>query len=236
MLCKTRALVLSYTPVGDTDLVLRTFTPDQGKLSFFVYRYKGKKSVIKSSLLMPLMPIEIEAIIRPNGDLHKLSEVKPLSIGLSIHHNPYKLAQCYFMAEMLQNLHFEAQDHQGFFNYNMEILKAFHESDDIDSMLPLYWLIELITELGIRPVSTDLPHPFYFDIKEAEFLPFQPSHPLYLEAQESFAFNEMLKNKEMKYSKEIRNKLIYAVLDFFKIHASDFREPKCLQVYAEMLE
>ncbi len=235
MQVKIKALVLSYTPVGDHDLVLRTFTEHHGKLSFFVHRYKSKKSGIKTSLLMPMMPLEIETTLKTSNDLQKLSEAKALHSGHQIYNHPYKLAQCYFMAEMLQNLHFEASNHEDFFDYVFQILVAYDQGTELDAMLPIHWLISLMGEMGLRPVSTQLEYPYYFDIKEAEFQSYEPIHPHFWTPDLSYTFNQLLTKGEYKLNQTFRSQLLQGLLDFLQVHATGFRPPKSLQVYSEML-
>ena len=235
MQVKIKAFILSYTVVGDHDLVLRTFTELHGKLSFYIHRYKGKKSGIKPSLLMPLMPVEIETLLKPNTDLQKLSESRSLLNGLQLYQHPYKLAQCYFMAELLQNIHFEAVDHSEFFEYMLKLIESYDQGAELDAMLPIHWLCSLLGELGLKPSTSNLDYPYLFDIKEAEFTALEPIHPHFLNAEHSFAFNKLLNNEELKLNLQARSQILHGLIEFLQIHTSGFKPPKSLQVYSEML-
>lgn len=81
----------------------------------------------------------------------------------------------------------------------------------------------------------------WFDIKKGSIVPFEPSHPLfvnkelteYLITLSKVKINELVK---FKVSKAIRDSLLTVLLDYYQIHFENLGEIKSMKVLKEVFQ
>ena len=74
MIINTPAIVLKSFPYGDTSLIARCFSKDNGKISLIIKGARSKKSS-KTSQFQPLSYIDIIYHYKPNRKLQTLTKV-----------------------------------------------------------------------------------------------------------------------------------------------------------------
>ena len=83
MIVHTSAIVLKSFPYGDTSLIARCFSKDQGKISLIIKGARSKKKP-KAAFFEPLSHVDLIYNYKPNRELQIVSKVSFINYWSSI--------------------------------------------------------------------------------------------------------------------------------------------------------
>ena len=115
VLLKSTGIALHYFPYRDSSVIARFFTENQGLQSFIASGVRSAKTRLSPGLFQPLNLVELVYYHNPSGELHRLSEIRPLRILQSIPMYPAKTAIAMFVAEYLSKILREQMENQALF-------------------------------------------------------------------------------------------------------------------------
>ncbi|MEX1190575.1 MAG: DNA repair protein RecO [Brumimicrobium sp.] len=222
-------ILLKKLNYSETSLILHFYTLESG---FQAYLFQGGKKK-KGNILQPLSIVELESYSRPDSDLGKISSISPDPALQSIPYHPIKSGLAFFITELIsQCLQSSDSDAQMFGFIKQEILWL----DDAEEFTtyPIWFLLKFADFLGFSP-NIIQKNSTFFDIEEGELTRYLPKGHAYIN-DESVPILETILGKSKAdilstpISKSVRKLIINNIISYYKIHISNFKTPKSLEV------
>ena len=145
-------IVLRYTKIKDTALVIHAISRDRGRRSYIVHLGKGTSL----AMFQPLSVIEADIIDNPKSELSRARNFTQLLPLISIREDPYKNSMVLFMSEVLYRSIKEGAREDGLFEWCARSIATLEELKAGYSNYHLIFLLELAGALGFAPSSDDL--------------------------------------------------------------------------------
>lgn len=231
----TRAIVLRKVPYTGSSLILNTYTREFGLLSFMVRNLGGKKR--KSRAFAELLSrVEITFHRREKYGIQTAGEIRHVPDGSGLFQDPLKGSVNLFLAEMLTKALQEESADPELYDYIESSLQYFTTSENHQTF-HLLFLIKLSRFFGFFPQGTYSAHTRYFDALHGEFTD-NPNSSLHtLPDRESEAWCKMVRadyESDLILGKEMRRRMLNAVVDYYRLHLEGFGEVKSLPVLIEV--
>lgn len=235
MLVKLRAVVLGQVKYGDNSRILRCFTDRFGQQSYMIQGIHRKQAVLRPSMLQPLSLLELEAYHRGKGQLERIKEARWLKPYDRITTEPASTAQALFLGEILQRLLRAEEAHEAFFDRLQEMLLSWDSGPLPSAGFHLEVLAVTAKELGFVPPPAPEGEN-YFDLLEGDYLPSPPLHAHVLSPALAAYWDELFyPGRERSWNRQLRNEILDALLDYFRLHLENFGAPKSLEVVRELM-
>lgn len=241
MFQSTPAIVLNVVKCSDKSLIVHLFTKESGKGSFVVKGVHGKKSALRLSMLQPLSIIEIETSNRKNRDIQYIKEGKTAVVFEDIYFNPAKNAIALFIAEVLLRSLRETEKDEALFEFLHQSIVLLDRCKTGTANFHLVFLVQFSRHLGFYPNVEEKQSNAYFDLQNGSFVAARPLHIYYLTPQWAeviFQLTRMDYNNLHQYqiSREQRAEILRFLLDYYRLHVSDFGRPKSLEVLQALFD
>ncbi|MDR1698759.1 MAG: DNA repair protein RecO [Prevotellaceae bacterium] len=235
MFQSTLAIVLNVVKCSDKSLIVHLFTKEGGKGSFIVKGVHGKKSALRLSMLQPLSIIEIEMSNRKSRDIQYIKEGKTAFVFEELHFNPAKSAIALFIAEVLLRSLRETEKDEALFDFLHKSIVLLDGCKNGTANFHLIFLVEFSRHLGFYPNVEERQPNAYFDLQNGSFVPARPLHAHYLTPQWAEVIFHLTKMNyshlpQYRISREQRTEILRWLLDYYRLHVSDFGKLKSLDV------
>lgn len=243
MLHKTRGIVLRTIKYGDTSAIVNIFTELFGVQSYMVNGVRSSKPKAKGNLLQPGNILDLIVYHYEQKSIQRISEFKLGYIPVALNVNVVKSTVALYMIELLQKSLREPEQHLDLYYFTEQALEALDKTPlSIAANIPLYFTLKLAEHLGFRINGRFSEYASYLDLQEGSFTDMPPHHTNYLDAANSeltdrlFQCHDWESLGNISMNKDIRRKLLYAYLDFFKLHLPDFTELHSPPILHEILD
>lgn len=207
-------IVLNYTKIRDSSIVLHTLSRTYGRKSFLVKI--GAKSHM--SFFLPLNILELSVTENPRSDLWYArvnSAASPLS---GIRGNMFKNTISLFMAEVIYRTVKEGAMEDGLYEWlEREILTLDALTSDF-SNFHIRFLLELCIALGFRPEAKDM-------------IPFSGDNQ---EQIETFMHMDLLDSMLVPLNGKLRNEMADSIIHYLEYHTESTINIRSLQVLREI--
>ncbi len=239
MLQKTELLILRTIRYGDSSLILKTYSQEQGVLSLIASVSKKSKSNLKPSLLQPLNWLESVYYSKSKGDLKRLKEVRVTYHYQSLPYEPVKSCLALFLAEILQHSLQEEEPQTGLYDFLKTSLQQLDQTSHPVGNFHLGFLLALSRYLGFAPQKAGQ-EPLYFDLLEGQYTGIQPHHGHFI-GQPELAYWQDLQElpleecHQLKMPATLRAQLLQHLLAFYRLHVHDFGKLKSLEILQQVL-
>ena len=239
MLHKTRGIVLHNLPYNDKYGITLIYTEEFGRVSYLTSQTKSRKSKIPRSLFHPLAILDLEVEHQNLRTIQRIKEAKihiPL-VALMI--DPLKSAPGFFLAELISKVIREEQTNRLLFDFLLQSVQVLELTTVSPANFHLVFMIRLSRLLGFYPNATDYQKGMFFDMRNGTFTRYQPEHIHFLPPNESAVFFNLLRMSyenmsAFRFSGRERQTIIRRMLDYYRLHLSDFPELKSLEVLHEV--
>lgn len=239
MLQKTRGIILKTTDYSETSLVVKIYTEDFGLQSYIVNSVRKKNAKVRSGLFEPLTQVELVAYHKESGGLQRISEIRNSVRYMSIPFDPVKSSMVLFLNELLYRSLREGEGDIALFGYISNSLEILDLQSPVSNSFHFSFLLGLTRHLGFQPNGVYTPATPYFDLQGGCFCPEPPTHPHYLDREESMLLDELMRTAmssrqppEMEAS--IRRKLLDRLVEFFRLHVAGFGEIRSHKILEEV--
>ena len=154
MIVNTPAIVLKSFPYGESSLIARCFSEENGKVSLIIKGARRIKSS-KASYFQPLNYIDIIYNHKLNRELHVISKVSYKKYWSKILDDLYKVSLAISILELTDKTLSDNDPHPSLFLILKEVLAAYNNTL-IDPKV-LFWFYEcaLLNNLGFQPNLED---------------------------------------------------------------------------------
>lgn len=243
MLHKTRGIVLRTVKYGDTSAIVNIFTELFGVQSYMVNGVRSSKPKAKGNLLQPGNILDLVVYHYEQKSIQRISEFKLGYISASLQVNVVKNTVALYMIELLQKSLKEPEQHLELYFFAEDALQTLDKVPlTIAANIPLYFTLKVAEHLGFRINGRFSEYAPYLDLQEGSFTDMPPHHTNYLDEENSeitdrlFQCDQWEKLAGITMNKDRRRKLLYAYLDFFKLHLPDFPELHSPPILHEILD
>jgi DNA repair protein RecO (recombination protein O) len=240
MLQKTQGIVLHTLKYTDSKNIVTVFTRLSGRMSYVVYRSNGKKSACRSAHLQPLSVLSVSAENRSNRDLQYLKEISIAKPFREIYFHYEKNAVAFFIAELLNKTIRQTGEDVRLYDFLENAVFSLDECGKGLANFHLIFLIKLSKYLGIEP-NADVENFRYFDLQNGIFVFERPPHGNYLSEEMTRLLFDLMRTDveqtdQLALNREKRNRLLDALMDYYRIHLPDFGKMLSVEVLRELFE
>ena len=235
MFQSTLAIVLNTVKCSDKTVIIHLFTKESGKGSYIIKGVYGKKSALRLSMLQPLSIIEVETSNQKSRDIQYIKEGKTVFVFEDICFNPAKTAISLFIAEVLLRSLRETEKDEQLFDFLHKSIALLDNCKAGTANFHLIFLLEFSRYLGFYPNTEDMNEGYYFDLQNGSFVARQPLHQHYLSPKWAEIISGLTKMNyenlhQYAVSREQRAEILRWLLDYYRLHVSDFGKLKSLDV------
>ena len=229
----TKAIVLSSLKYGDTSLIVKCYTEEEGVKSYLVRGVlKPKKTGIKAAYFQPLTQLKIVANHNTKNTLNSIKEVQVIQPYRTIHTDIIKQSVVFFLSEILSNSIQEEEQNKTLYSY-LETAFIWLDVHDKIANFHLLFLLNLTGFLGFYP---DMSHQNKqgFNLLEGGFSD-ELQNKNVIHKNDFYQFKKLLGInfdgiENVSYSKEERQLVLQMIIEYFGLHLGSFRKPKSLKV------
>jgi len=235
MLYKTRGIVLNSLPYNDTYAITLIYTEEFGRVSYLTTQTKSRKSKVPRALFHPLAILDLEVEHQSRRDIQRIREIKIHFPLIALLTDPVKSALGIFLAELIGKVVREEQTNRELFDFLLQSVQVLELTTASPANFHLVFMIRLSRLLGFYPDASNYQKGMIFDMRNGIFTENKPAHIIFLPPDESAVFFNLLRMSyenmpAFRFSGRERQAIIFRILDYYRLHLSDFPEIKSLAV------
>ncbi len=237
MLTKSTAILLKKIKYGEKNLIIQTYTKEEGSKAFFVGSslLHGKS---KSSL-PALSVVEIVAA-KGKGDLLRAKEIELKQKNYELISNMHKSSLVMFLNEVLLKAIGDYGQDETLFDFITTSLMILDQQQENEVNFHLKFMIELSKYLGFYPNGQHNASNPHFDLYEGVFCSDQPIHRAVISHDLAKIFSQLLKcsiieSNVVEMSNKDRRAILSGIIDYYKIHIEKFEELKSKEILETVL-
>jgi len=239
MLHKTRGIVLHSLPYNDAYAITLIYTEEFGRMTYLTSQSKSRKSKTPRSLFHPMAILDLEVEHQNLRDIQRIKEMKIHIPLIAILTDPVKSALGIFLAELISKVVREEQPNRPLFDFFLQSVQVLELTAGSPANFHLAFMIHLSRLLGFYPNSAGYQKGMFFDMRNGTFCLYKPAHIHFLPPDESAVFYNLLRMSYenmavLRFSGRERQTIIRRILDYYRLHLSDFPEIKSLEVLHEV--
>jgi DNA repair protein RecO (recombination protein O) len=238
---KTRGIVLHNSPYSDIYSLTLIYTEEFGRVSYLTARSKSRKTKTPKSLFHALAVLDLEVEHRNLRDIQRIKEAKVHIPLVSLLTDPVKSAIGIFLAELIGKTVKEVQTNKILFDFLLQSIQILEWTEKSCANFHLVFMINLSRFLGFYPDDSDYRQGMFFDMTNGIFVNYKPSHPHFLNPDESYFFYNLLRIKyenmtAFKLTGDERKAIITIILEYYRLHLTHFPEIKSLEILHEVFK
>jgi DNA repair protein RecO (recombination protein O) len=239
MLSKTRGIVLHTIRYNDTYNIVHLYTEAFGRTACRVAHRRGGKTKTPPALFMPLSVIDLEMDYQPAKEIQRLYEARVCYPLHDIGRHPVKNGIVLFLSEILYRVARAKEADPHLFHYLFNAIHWLETAEQGVANFHLVFLMHLVRYLGVYPNTESYRPDCFFDLLNGAFTAHPPEHSHYLSRDESIVFARLLRmnygNMALyAFSHTERQNIIRRMLEYYRLHLSDFPEIKSLAVMQQL--
>ncbi|CAL2058449.1 DNA repair protein RecO [Tenacibaculum sp. 190524A05c] len=229
----TKAIVFSSIKYGDTSLIVKCFTLEEGVKTYMIKGVlKAKKGKLKAAYFQPLTQLQLTASHNNKGNLNSLREASVSIPYESIPLDIIKQSIVLFLSEILSSIIQEEEKNEGLYNY-IETALIWLDTHNAISNFHLLFLLNLSKYLGFYP-DTSNSDASAFSLLEGSFTN-SNYEKLTLINTDLTLFKKLLGINfdaihTISFNKKERQTLLRIIIQYFELHLEGFKKPKSLDV------
>ena len=229
----TKAIVLSALKYGDSSLIVKCYTQEEGIKSYLIRGIlKAKKGGLKVAYFQPLTQLNIVASHNNKGTLNSIKEVQISNPYKTIYRDIVKQSVVLFLSEVLSFAIKEEEKNKALFKY-LETSLIWLDLNDKIANFHLLFLLNLTRFLGFYPDLSEK-NTLGFNLLEGNFTD-TISQKNVINGNNFYQFKKLLginfdSIENMSFSKQERQTVLKIIIQYFELHLDGFKKPKSLQI------
>lgn len=224
------------TKYGDTSLIVKIFTQQQGNQSFIIKNAYRKNNRFAASLFTPLAMMDISYDDHSKSSLKYLKDIAPHHTSNPLFFNPAKSSILLFYNEILYKMLMDAGEDRLLFGFLKKEIEQVHDSSENLAELPLRFLLRLCKVMGYSPNDNYSDADRYFSLKECCFQPFHTENTGYLNETESAYLHRLLCTEEpVPATRGLRTALLKQLVAYLQMHNDQIRKIDSLEILSSVL-
>ena len=147
-----RLIILRYTKIKDSAIVVHTLSREWGRRSFIVHLGKGASM----AMFQPLGIVEADITENPRSELWRASRFVQARPLMSLRTDPSKNAITLFMSEVLYRAVTDGTAEDGLYDWCERSILTLEALEKDYANFHLRWLLEFSAAMGFEPSPEDL--------------------------------------------------------------------------------
>jgi DNA repair protein RecO (recombination protein O) len=235
MLTKSQGIVVKSTRYSESSAIVKIYTRQYGMLSFLIPGAYSKKSQLKAALLQPLQILELDFYYTENKNLYKIKEAKTARVLNNIHFERNRSANALVVSELIHKCIQEEEQNVELFAFLIQCIELLDDEKRNISNFLLMYLLHFSKYIGFFPSDNYTPSNPYFDLYEGRFKSGSGINKYLIDEESSSILQKLLKLDllvfdSLEISSSGRLKLIEHLVDYYKIHISNFQQLNSFEV------
>lgn len=224
MVEKTRGFVLQSIRYGDSSLIVKIYTLNNGLQTYMVKGVTGKSSQNRIAFFQPLtFLVFVQTGKNRQGSMAYMKDLELDYVYQSVYTNMNKSAILMYLSELLSHTLTQQERNEGLYQFVHQSMVWLDLVESGYANFPLYFTLELSRFLGFYPQTNYQPGRL-FDMMEGQFVNAVPLHPYYLDERQSFMLSQLLNRSindlhAVAMSGLERNALLDGIITFMRLHA-----------------
>jgi DNA repair protein RecO (recombination protein O) len=237
---KTQGFVLQSLRYGDSSLIVKIFTLDNGLQTFMVKGVRGKTSKNRAAFFQPMTFLRFVQNNRPSkSGIGYIKDIELFYAYRSLATTMNKSAILIYLSDLLSHTLTQQERNEPLYHFIFQSVEWLDLVETGYANFPLYFTLELSRFLGFYPQSNYREHAL-FDMMEGQFVMTAPDHAYYLDEGNSRLLSCMLNLgiDEMAGVPMMglqRNVLLDGVITFMRLHAPVLKGLQSHEVLKEVL-
>lgn len=237
---KTQGFVIQSIRYGDTSLIVKVYTLDNGVQSFMIKGVRGKSSRHRVAFFQPMTFLSFVRANAPRSNaMCYMRDVELAYAYQTIPNVMNKSAILMYVAELLSHSLTQQERNEPLYSFIYQSIVWLDLVEAGYANFPLYFTLELSRFLGFYP-QTNYTKSALFDMMEGHFVSTPPLHPYYLDGEYSEKLSQLLNLGINELSKVTltgaqRTVLVDGVITFMRLHAPLLKGLQSHEVLKEVL-
>lgn len=229
----TRAIVFNTIKYGDTSLIVKCFTLEEGVKTYMIKGVlKAKKGKLKTAYFQPLTQLQLVANHNNKGTLNSIKEAQVVFPYNTIHTSIIKQTIILFLSEVLSNIVQEEEKNEALYTYVETAIIWLDTHTDVANF-HLLFLLNLSKFLGFYP-EVSQSNKEAFSLTEGSFTD-SAYEKLTLTGKELTLFKRLLGINfdginNISFNKNERQAILRIIIQYFELHLEGFKKPKSLDI------
>lgn len=229
----TKAIVFNALKYGDTSLIVKCFTEQEGIKSYMLRGIlKSKKGKLKTAYFQPLTQLQITAKHSAKSTLHSIREAQVIHPYETIYTSIVKQSIVLFLSEVLSGIIREEEENVSLYNY-IETALIWLDTHNSIANFHLLFLLNLSRFLGFYP-DTSEQEKIAFNLLDGHFTN-SINEKLTVSGNKLASFKKLLginfdEISKVSFSKQERQTVLRMIIRYFELHLDGFKKPKSLDV------
>jgi len=229
----TKAIVFNTIKYGDTSLIVKCFTFEDGVKSYMIKGVlKSKKGKLKTAYFQPLTQLQIVANHTNKQGLNSIREASIIHPYNTLHTSIIKQTIVLFLSEILSSIIQEEEKNEALYMYIETALVWLDTHTDV-SNFHLLFLLNLSRFLGFYPDVSDQ-NKEAFSLLEGSFTD-KTHDKLTIHSNELISFKKLLginfdAINTILFNKKERQMILQVIIQYFELHLEGFKKPKSLDI------
>lgn len=234
-----RAIVLTSTHYADDSYMVDLFTDELG---FVVVSVKvGKRSRVRQGHIQPLMLLNVELKGKPSQRVMQIVECQTLPGAEDLGVDISKSLTAQFLAELLHRILHSTQRDDKMFQFIYDSILSFAVAHRGAANFHLVFLVKFTHYLGFFPNLEGFDSGVYFDLVDGRFVASPPYHHNFISSIDTIALAQLMRiDYETMYlyalNREQRNRILDYILQYYRLHLSEFGRLHSLDVLRDMAD
>lgn len=224
------------TKYGDTSLIVKIFTRQQGNQSFIIKNAFRKNNRFAASYFTPLAMMDISYDDHSKSSLKYLKDIAPRRASNPLFYDPAKSSILLFYNEILYKLLMDTGEDEVLFAFLQEEIDKVHQATANLAELPLRFLLRLSAVMGYYPEDNFSPQNSIFSLQECRFQSFFVEDAGFLTAQQSEYLHRLLNEEApVQAGRTLRTSLLKQLVAYFQMHNEQIRKVESLEILSTVL-
>ena len=221
---------------NDKYAITQIYTEEFGRVSYLTAKSKGKQTRVPKSLFHALAVLDLEVEHKNLRDIQRIKEAKVHLPVSSVLFDPVKSTISIFLAEFISHISKDIQSNKMLFDFICQSIRILDLAEVGVANFHLVFMVRSSIFLGFYPNAEGYMPNMFFDMQNGEFVLTKPFHPHFLNPDDSRIFLLLLRMDyenmhTFSFSGKQRVDIINRMLEYYKLHLSDFPEMKSLEVF-----
>ncbi len=243
-LTNTKAIVLRVVKYGETSLIITAYTELFGIQSYMAkgVRVATKKNAAKANYFQCGAILDLTVYQNQYKNLQLIKDYNWSIVYKEVHFSVPKNSVALFMIEVLQHALKQPEANPELFYFIEDTLTSLDiASPKITANIPLAFCLQLSSLLGFGIQGNFTEENTILDLEEGFFVSKIPAHPFFIDGElakivsEINGMSDIQTLENITLNKESRKQLLHYLLQFIRLHITDFGTLKSLSIVQEVL-
>lgn len=233
MIAKTKAIILKNTNYSESSIISKMYTREFGVRTYILQSVRKGKASVRPSMIQPLSLVEMDVYEKTTRSIGRVKELKNTPLLVNIQSDMMRKSIAIFYIEVLNLCITEELCEEDLFDFlEIQILQL--ENTSSLAFLPLRFLLQLSSYLGVQPQGSYTKMTPYLSIHEGIFVHQMGTDTLSNE-ESQLVTHLMQTTSTTGGNAAIRKSVLKKLIRYYQYHVIKSNEIKSVDILADLL-